>query len=335
VHTRDHWVGDEFDTSVQADHGPNCEAPPTTHLVTRFDQAVFNCKDHIMTAINAESYGAIYLTPAALVDFSTGPATVSLDVSTNRKSGRDWWDLWVTPSNSYLQLPLQSWLPDLHGPPANAIHIVMDFDQDLFKAYVFRNGNEEELTIRAAPYTQFLTPDAARRDNYQLTISNNHIKFGMPGYGQFWADQDIPSLNWNRALVQFGHHSYTPAKATTPSNASANTWHIDNFVVSPAIPFAMSHANRRDVDAGAATVTLDTPSPAGHVSFSALGSNLQVRFDGGAWQPAQQNAQSSGGDEHFRSYWTPIPSGVRTIEFRGDDWWAAGWRVRDITVFGV
>ena len=39
---------------------------------------------------------------------------------------RDWIDLWVTPFNENLQLPLEDWLPDLQGPPKDSVHIRMD-----------------------------------------------------------------------------------------------------------------------------------------------------------------------------------------------------------------
>jgi hypothetical protein len=73
-----------------------------------------------MTAIAADGYGVIYLTPNQLVDFSVGEATVAFDVSTLRLSHRDWIDLWITPYADILQPPPKTGYPTLtvsHGMP--------------------------------------------------------------------------------------------------------------------------------------------------------------------------------------------------------------------------
>ena len=36
------------------------------------EMTVFRCKDHVMTAIRADDYGVIYLTPDRLLDWSDG-----------------------------------------------------------------------------------------------------------------------------------------------------------------------------------------------------------------------------------------------------------------------
>ena len=67
IHSRDEWF--ELD-AMDAAHGPNCEPPPATHRISAYEDAVFTCKNHVMTSIYAPGYGAIYLTPNELVDFS-------------------------------------------------------------------------------------------------------------------------------------------------------------------------------------------------------------------------------------------------------------------------
>lgn len=37
---------------INAEHGPNCEPPPATHVNTSYENSVFQCKNHVMTAIN-------------------------------------------------------------------------------------------------------------------------------------------------------------------------------------------------------------------------------------------------------------------------------------------
>ena len=125
VHSRD--VG-TFATleSMHAGHGSDCSAPPAEHNISSYDDAVFVCRDHVMTAIKAGGYGLIYLTPNQLVDFGAGEAVVKFDVSTLRTSQRDWIDLWITPFNENLQFALDEFLPDGNGNPRNAIHLRMD-----------------------------------------------------------------------------------------------------------------------------------------------------------------------------------------------------------------
>src|SRR4030095_3362705 len=127
--------------------GSNCGAPPANHTISSYDDAVFICKDHIMTAITADGYGVIYLTPHQLVDFSNEEAVISWDMSTARSSGRDWVDLWITPYQDNLQLPLEDWLPDLNGEPRNAIHVRMDLvnGNTMFRTDIIRNFETIEI----------------------------------------------------------------------------------------------------------------------------------------------------------------------------------------------
>jgi hypothetical protein len=61
---------------------------------------------------------------------------VRFDLSTLRTSSRDWVDLWLTPYDDHLQLPLEAWLPDLTGEPRRSVHLKMDTNDDfsVFKA---------------------------------------------------------------------------------------------------------------------------------------------------------------------------------------------------------
>ena len=61
-----------------------------------------------------------------MVDFSGGEAVVRFDLSTLRTSPRDWVDIWLTPYEDHLQLPLDNWLPDLTGEPSRSVHLRMD-----------------------------------------------------------------------------------------------------------------------------------------------------------------------------------------------------------------
>ncbi len=334
-HKRSKYFGDELIDAMAAEHGSGCQAPPATHTVNLLADTVFRCTAHVMTAINADDYGAVYLTPPALVDFSAGTATISVDVSTLRKSGRDWWDIWITPPAEYLQLPLPDWLPDLHGYPEAGVHIYMDFETNRFGAHVFRNGIVSDLPfVTDADYDSVLTESATRRDQFKVTISTSHLTFGMPGYGLTWLDTSIaPALTWNKALVQLSHHSYSPNKS--PRSVQPNTWHWDNMTINPSVPVMIVNTDEDWAEGSNPTMLFNSPTPAGHVSFSAIGSAIQLRFNGGAWANVQLNAPQAGQDEHYRSYWHPIPQGTTTVEFRGSNWWGGQWYVSDVAAFGV
>jgi hypothetical protein len=329
--------------SMQAEHGHDCGAPPAHHETSSYDDAVFLCNDHIMSAINAGGYGVIYLTPNQMVDFSAGEAVIRFDVSTARTSMRDWIDLWVSPFDDHLQLPLEDWLPDLNGPPRNAVHIRMDNTTGgtTFRTMVHRNFAGQEIQGRTwVAYESFLRPSATRRDTFELRLSRTHLKFGMPTYNFWWTDVDIADLGWSSGVIQFGHHSYNPLKdCPAGQTCSPNTWHWDNVSISAAVPFTILRATPRAVDSGAAPpVTFGQPAPPNaRLRFAGFGSNLQVSFDGGTtWQAAQLQAQEKHDTGHFSSYWTPIPAGVSSVQIRGEGgWWGTQWKVQDISIWAI
>ena len=337
VHSRNYW----FELpAMEAAHGPNCEAPPMTHTVTAYEDTVYNCKNHIMTAINDDSYGVIYLTPNQLVDFSNGEAVVRFDVSTLRTSKRDWIDLWITPYDDNLQLPLPEWMPDLNGEPRYGIQVEMsDFDGGTpFKIRLMDDFHVEELEGNWwTGYEEFFVPDAKRRDTFELRISKNHVKFGMPDYDFWWVDTEIPELDWGQGVVQLGHHSYNPTKDC--SNCAPNSWHWDNVFIEPAVPFNMIKADRRYTNIfDGSTVNFAAPAPKdAHLRFAGVGQNFEVSFDGGAsWQPAQVQDQRRH-NEHFWSFWTPIPEGTQQVQFRADKtmYFNEDWMVRDLAIWSL
>ena len=339
VHSRD-W-GTWYDPiPMQADHGPGCEGPPNTHPITDYPGSVFNCRNHLMTAINAPGYGMIYLTPNQMVDFSEQTAIIRWDLSTFRKSQRDWVDVWITPYDRNNQLTLLTWLPDLNGPARDAVHvemqdivntfnvgIVRDFDDTRFRGPVSRHG-----------YDRFLEPDQARRDTFEIQISANYIRVGMPDYDFWWIDEPInPPLDWTEGVVQFGHHSYNPTKACDGSGeCGPTTWHWDNVIIDPAKPFSIIQADQDWLTEPAGEmVTFDRPAPANsHLRFTGFSETIEVSYDGGtSWLNAQRQDQLEEHSDRFQSYWMPIPAGTQRVQFRGTLRWAGGWNVRDISIW--
>lgn len=351
VHSRD---TDSLQTLHQLDahHGADCSPPldatgtiVTHHTTGIYEEAVFKCKDHIMTAINEGGYGAIYLTPNRLMDISNGTTTLKFNVSTFRSSSRDWIDVWITPYENNMQLPLDSWLPDLQGTPKNAIHIKQD--QGIFKTYIIKDYVETEVSSNTfTKYDSILTPSPKDRATFELQLSKNHIKFGMPpqlltsNRSVYWVDTAIPELGWTQAVVQLGHHSYNPTKDCPEANipgpdgtCKPNTWHWDDIQISNSVPFTMIKANKRTINTATETLSFIQPAPENaYLRFSAVG-NVDVSFDNGVtYAPAlrQLGSAEAGGQhhpEHFSSYWTPIPSGTQIVKlkFSGDGWYNGAW----------
>ena len=151
---------------TDGEHGPNCEAPPATHTITTYDGSAYRCNDHLMTAINSSAYGVLYLTPASMVDFSQGEATISWDMSTNRDSVRDWVDIWITPYGHHLHAPLATMLL------SRGKHVLL----------------EKPMAI---------TPEECEQIAAAAERSEGVLAIGM--IRRFW-----DSVPWTRALIQEG-----------------------------------------------------------------------------------------------------------------------------------
>jgi hypothetical protein len=279
IHSRDFSTWHALEP-MPAMHGHDCAPPPATHTVASYDDAGFLCNGHLMTGLNASSYGVIYLTPSHLVDFSAGEASMRFDLSTLRTSPRDWIDLWVSPYADHLQLPLEAWLPDLNGPPAHAVHVKMESLNGAtpFKAFVYRDFVEQDLGgDPATGYESVLTPSATRRDTFELRLSRTHVQFGMPAYDLWWVDGEIADLGWDQGWCSEG----------------------------------------------------------ARLRFAAVGSEIQVSFDGGAtWQPAQLQRQQRTNPARFQSYWTPAPAGTTRAVFRSLGGLAGQpWMARDVAIW--
>lgn len=351
VHIRNNYQYGGLD-AMQAQHGSDCAPAPATHAVSSYRDAVFLCNNHVMTAMSAGGYGVIYLTPDHMFDWSGGTATLSFPVSTFRQSDRDWIDLWITPFDENLELPLESWLPDLQGPPKDAIHIRMDqFNQGtIFSGEVYSNFQSHALSNNWwTTLEALMTPSATIRSTFELDLSSSHIRFGIPvlpatGGSIWWVDSGI-SVPFTRGVVQLGHHSYTPDKSAgcgPPPEQKAlglgcapNTWHWGGLSMSSAVAFSLTRANDRVISAGTTvSTTFPATAPASSfLRFNGIGT-LGVSFDGGrTWTTPQIQQESKHAMDHFENYWTPVPQGAAGVMFRGQDWYGGPWLARDLAIW--
>ncbi len=337
VHSRDPgtWLAPE---ALDAQHGADCSAPPATHPVTTYAGTVFQCANHIMTALNAGGYGVIYLTPPEMLDFSSG-GSVSFDLSTLRMSSRDWVDIWVTPYQDNLALPFDQGDVDLQGLPRTGLHVIMSAfnGETTFRAYTIQNFQETEIDgcwWCGLPGYLGYTPTGQQRETFRLSLTPSSLKFellaGGPNSGGnvtpvAFIDNVIPNLGFTRGVVQFGHHSYNPTKDDSGVPA---TWHWDNVSIAPAVPFTIIRATERYTTGG--IVTFNAPAPANaYLRFAANGSNVTVNGQPARIQPAEQNV------DRFKSYWMPIPEGTTSVTFAGQGTFNGPFFAQDVSIWSL
>lgn len=340
VHSRDaaRWFTLE---AINAQHGADCSAPPASHPNTSYEGSVYICANHLMTAINASGYGVIYLTPNQLFDFSNG-GSITFDISTERMSVRDWWDVQITPWDQNLALPLLSDLSqgvDLQSFPADMISIATDNGEGSPVLKVVRNGSVQSYQAGWAvspPSAGVTAPNqAATRQTFKFTVGNGRMKFERLASATapaltFW---DVAATaNFTSGIVQLGHHSYTPTKdgAGVPA-----TWHWDNFHISPATEFTMVKAEQRYMQGG--TVTFQSPAPANsYLRFAAV---CSVRIDGNlvTRQPTSYRWGQSYNAGHQSSYFVPIAEGTESvgITFSPDDWYSGPCIAKDFSIWSL
>lgn len=302
-----------------------------SHPASTYEDLNYRCRNHMMTSLKASGYGVIYVTPNALVDIpSAGEAVIKFNLSTLRTHGDDWVDIWISPWEDNLELPLDADLAatDLQGPPRRGIHVRMtrDKSRSAFEAFYIKDFQETKLPSNAAGYESIILPVSTRRDLFELRISRSHVKFGMsklagtpnePAGAIVWVDAELPAaLDWSQGVVQFGHHSL--GQTIADNDSVGGTWHWDNFSMAPATQFRMVKATARYADAANPVVTFPEGAPAGaFLRFAGFGEKVEVSFDGErTWQKAERQLEKTDVANRFHSYWTPAPAGVTSVAFR-------------------
>ncbi len=291
VHSRDAQDHPDTMTTMQGAHTDSCGAPgeqnQNGHTVTTPEGSVYQCKNHLMTAIRDDGYGVIYLTPNRMLDWSDGKAVLSVDISTFKSSYRDWWDITLSPFMDSQALPLLSDLSqgvDLQDPNRNSIVVTTDNGEGGPNLKVVTEGTVEDYGDNYdIPQDEGLTPSAMHRSTFKLTVAASHVRFervaddARPGV--VFIDQEIPPLNWAQAVIQLGHHSYNPRK---DGAGVENTWHWDNLHLSESVPFTIIRANELYLTESG-TLTFNSPAPKNsYLRFSAIGG---VKINGQSVQP--------------------------------------------------
>lgn len=307
--------------TTMAEHGPDCSAPPATHAVSTFEDSVFQCKDHLMTAINASDYGVIYLTPNVITNWANSESVITFDVSTKVNSVRDWWDIWVQPFDNSLALPFSTGDVDLNGEPSKFIHVEGQYfnGEQMFRGYT-QSGELNNCWWCTIPKSQ---ESAIARDTYELRISSNHVSFKNLTKNITWFDQNT-TLGFNSGTFTFGHHSYTPDK---DNSGIPGTWHWDNISISNSTSFTLLKASPRQITNNQQFTFPPAPVNS-YLRFSAIG---LVKINGVSVSPVNPINHR----DHFSSYFIPIPQGSTsvTIQFSNDSWYTGPFAAKDAYIW--
>ena len=101
------------------------------HHILRYEDMVYLCADHLMTAAYAQGAAKVSITPDHLLDLSSGSGVVEFSVSTYRTAGRDYWQIDLTPLATHLQLPEGDVVADANGKAVNGFNINTELNDSM------------------------------------------------------------------------------------------------------------------------------------------------------------------------------------------------------------
>ena len=263
-----------------------------------------------MTARAAPSYGATYLMPKVQANWSRGRAVVAWDVSTLSMSARDWIDVWITPFNDLLAVPIDSGGPTAYqGHPRNAIHVRNSNDARSWTVTVIRDFREVRSGTFNLPTR--VKPSATDRSAFELRIRRNRVRFGMPIRNR-WIRVSA-AVPFTKGVIQWAQHSYNPAKDDAGVPA---TWHWDNFFVTPRLPHGddssiprQSHRRQRrspEVDVRRTREGRCSASPS-----AACAGSTSTSATAGDERRSSPPAAATTSVESSASYLVKVPAGAR------------------------
>jgi hypothetical protein len=349
THIREQNTSGGFIDQHMADHGADCSAPPAQHSINTWQQAVFACHMHVMTAIADEGYGEVVLTPDHMADWSAGPVTIGFSVSTLRTTSRDWITVTVSPFGEQLALPFDFGDVDLAGMPRHYVELKSGLEEWNGVQTNWQMAREDpgndfgDLQNGEWPYFEEatgITPSASTRTPFELTISKSGYSFRVAPSSPVAGGKVLLSGSWSKALtftqgvVQFAHHSYNPNKCDVVAiRCVADTWHWSDFSISSAVPYTLLRPiDHQVVSEPGGVVTFASPAPSGSfLKFAAIGS-VQVSYDGGKTYAAAVKAPLDGygsTDEHFNSFLSPVPAGASSVLLKLTGGWYGPGMARD------
>lgn len=220
-------------TSWTGDHDTSCGSPATQRTIQRDrpDQAIYTCKDHMMTSIGDTSgYSIGWL---ATKQTFNGQTEVSVDVNSTNLGIRQWWEVALVPANYNSGVP--GCEPCISG--ASAVSTQFPFQPD--NTFVFGldlGGNKLMVDNEKIDSLNKLCNDGNPIDpegcaskpirrtwtvvdnrNGTVTLSVLGQSATMPG--------SFPTGDWKLVIKD---HNYTPNKS---GPVVGHTWHWDNIIV--------------------------------------------------------------------------------------------------------
>jgi hypothetical protein len=327
---------------MTADHGAACEGPPATHTIgSSYADVAFICHNHVMTALKSGAYGEVLFQPNQLVDFTNGPATVSISVSTLVRADRDWIDWLFVPFDEQLAVNTDINAAENIKLPRDSVQ-VLEHNYGFNIAKVFETVGGNQMAMNPDWWTKLndLTPASPTvRTPITFTISRTH--FTVSAAGHTFEDEDFPTpLPFTQAVFQTMHHSYNPTK----DGGTPNTWHWSNLSISNAVPYYLS-MGMPDAAGDYSWLGQSTSFPAApagaHLRFQWFSANSALHADGATisfdngttWSPLQEQALSetpTGGVSAI-NIWQPVPQGATRALLRGP----GGWYARDFYVMAA
>lgn len=224
------------------------------HHIVRYEDMIYTCADHLMTAAYGSGASKLSLTPNHLLDTSSGKGVVEFDVSTYRTAGRDYWQLDLTPLATHLQLPEGDVVADANGKAFNGFNINTHLDDSPLGAVgvlgginVFRtmhlkngefleNGNYIDPNDPNAVFTraQIANPGNPERLQLYSTAPEN-------------ADWVIKHSNYNQVMLDYLLENNTPDMnlLNVTSNRKRERFRLSILKI-PNIPAWAAEANQWD-----------------------------------------------------------------------------------------
>ena len=231
--------------SFPADHGNDCVGPPNQHTVpatthrsnsTNPDPSFFQCANHMMSSMGeASGYSVSSFWPRQEFDFSDG-GVLEFDVNINGNPGRMWWEVLIVGRENMKVAAARDWLPADELYPNNSI--VLHFGEKTHREIRVHADDAPSTYAKDGECCSFkdrnpndpaLVDRRIRRTN-RVELSDEQISWSIAKEdGSFDTHTlDLPSggLPFDRGLVLFKTHAYTPQKA---GNDNIYTFHWDNI----------------------------------------------------------------------------------------------------------